>query len=503
MASSTLVRRWGWRAVAGLLGALPSLAFPAPALWWLGGVGVAPVLVVIVRSQRPGEAARRSLAAGTGFALALHHWLLPSLGPFVVPVAILVGATWLPIGLVAWWCLRPPVDGRRAAAAMAVVPSAWVLVEFARSWEVLGGSWGQLGASQWQVRPVLALAALGGVWALSALLVACNTALVVAVLPGTARLVRAGALGGAALLVAATVAWGTLRPEAPDAGTVTLAGVQPGLIHDPAERLRANEELSAGIDPSMVDLVVWGQSSVGFDPDTEPEVRDRLEAVADDLGLDVLVNIDARRPGGRITKTATLVRPGEGLDDTYQKQRLVPFGEYIPLRPVFGWVADLTDAAEEDRVPGAEVTTMRSGDLVFGPIISYESTFPDLRRAVARLDPEITVVQAASTTFQGTWAQPQQASYEAVRAVESGRAAVLVAVSGTSAAFDARGRRLAWLPAGETGVFTVEVPRAREDTPYVRLGDWVPASALVVVLVAGAAAARRRWRTRPEAGAGP
>lgn len=492
MTSSSTSARWGCRAAALVAGAVPALAFPAPNVWWLGYVALVPALALVVGAGRAGEAAWRTWFAGTGFFAALHHWLVPSLGPFTLPIALLLGASWLPIGLVAWRLLR----SSRPAVAMIVVPAVWVVVEFARSWEMLGGSWGLLGATQWQVLPVLALAAVGGVWALSLLLVACNVAATIAVLPSTPTRLRAGALGAAGILVVATVAWGLLRPEAPVERTVVLAGVQPGLIHGPADRLRANEELTATLDGDRLTLVVWGQSSVGFDPDREPEVAGRLEAVADDLGVPVLVNIDARRDSGRITKTATLVRPGEGLSDTYQKQRLVPFGEYIPLRPVFGWVENVTEAADEDRVPGAEETLMRVDGLVFGPLISYESTFPDLRRAVALLEPEMTIVQGASTTFQGTWAQPQQASYEAVRAVESGRPALLVAVSGTSAAFDARGRRLAWMPADETGAFTVEVPLSQEETPYVRFGDWVPRLCLVVVLLTGALAGVAWWRGR-------
>jgi apolipoprotein N-acyltransferase len=67
-----------------------------------------------------------------------------------------------------------------------------------------------------------------------------------------------------------------------------------------------------------------------------------------------------------------------------------------------------------------------------------------------------------------------------------------LAVSGTSAAFDARGRRLAWVDQHETGAWTVEVPLSREDTLFVRWGDWVPAACLVVVLATVVAAAAPR-----------
>lgn len=485
--------RWAWRGVALVLGAVPALAFPEAGVWWLGFVGLAPALLVITAAAETGDAAWRAWLAGTGYAAALHHWLLPELGLFIVAAALFAGAAWLLPGLAAWWLLREPPDVGRAAGALAVVPSAWVLMEVGRSWDVLGGSWGLLGASQWQVGPVLAVAALGGVWALSALLVVSNVAVVIAVRPGTPQGVRLGAVAAAGLLVAAGVAWGAARPEPPVEGVVTIGGVQAGLIHDREERLEAHLALTTELDPVDVQLVVWGQSSVGFDPSSEPEVRRRLEAIADELATPVLVNVDARRPDGRISKIAVLVRPGAGLDDTYVKQRLVPFGEYIPLRSVFGWVTRFTPAAAEDRVPGTGLTLMRVDDLVFGPLISYESTFPDMRRALARMGAEMTVVQAATSTFQGRWAQAQQASYEAVRAVATGRPAVLVALSGTSAAFDARGRPLRWVPPDERRAFTVDVPLSQEATPYVRFGAWVPGLAGVVVLVAGAAAAWRRW----------
>lgn len=483
--------RWVWRAAAAPFGAAVSLVFPEANLWWLAYVGLAPVLLVIAAADGWRDATWRSWMAGTGFFVTLHHWLLPSLGPFTVPAGLAMGATWLPAGLAAWRFLGDLRDGRQAATALAVVPATWVLVEVARSWHVLGGSWGILGLSQWQVRPVLAAAAVGGVWLISTVLVMTNVALVIALRRRLPTTVRAAAVAVPAALLAATVVWSAQRPDPPTRGVARIAGVQPGVIHSPEARLRANERLSAEVDPRPADLVVWGQSSVGFDPERNAEIRQRLEAVANRLRRDVLVNVDARRPNRRISKSAVMVRPAVGLDDTYVKQRLVPFGEYIPFRSVFGFVARFTEAANEDRVPGTDMTTMRSGDRAFGPLISYESTFPDMRRALARRSVQFTLVQGASTTFQGSWAQPQQASFEAVRAVESGRPAVLVAVSGTSAAFDARGRRLAWVDSDTLGLWTVEVPLAYESTPYVRVGDWVPLLSLAVVT---AAAARSLWR---------
>jgi apolipoprotein N-acyltransferase len=483
--------RWGLRLVAALGGAALALAFPEPGVWWWAYVGLVPVLALMSMASDRREALWRCWSAGCGFFVVLYHWLMPSLSVFAPPLVLATGLVWLPWGLVAWWLLRAPRSARRAAAAIVAVPSAWVLVEYVRAWERLGGSWGLLGSTQWQVRPILATAAVGGVWALSFLLVATGTALAVAVIPGVGTWMRVGAGAAAALLVGGAVAYGLGRPDPDVAGTLSVGGVQSGVVHDRRERLAAHEDMTREFAATDTDVVVWGQSSLGFDLESEGWARERVLALARKLDRPLLLNVDARGPDGRISKTMVVVRP-DGLAETYTKQRLVPFGEYIPLRPLFGWVERFTEAAEEDRSPGTDLISFTVSGARVGPLISYESTFPDMRRTHARAGVDVTLVQAAATTFQGTWALPQQASFEAVRAVESGRPAVLVAVSGTSAAFDARGRRLAWVDQHETGAWTVDVPLSREDTLFVRWGDWVPAACLVVVLATVVAAAAPR-----------
>ena len=77
-------------------------------------------------------------------------------------------------------CCAPPVTPRRALAALAVVPSCWLVADWVRSWQGFGGPWAVYGASQWQHPAILALAALGGVWLVSFALVAANTGILIA-----------------------------------------------------------------------------------------------------------------------------------------------------------------------------------------------------------------------------------------------------------------------------------------------------------------------------------
>jgi apolipoprotein N-acyltransferase len=475
--------RWLARLVALGLGGVLALAFPEPGLWWLGWIGLAPIFVLVAIAPNRREALTRSWLAGAGYLTALHYWVIPYTGVFTILLGAFVGLFWLPLGLVCWWGLRAGTAPRRRIAALVVIPSVWVVIEAVRSWEYFGGTWGLLGLSQWQVAPLLQGAALGGVWLLSLVMVAVNVALALAALPGESSRRRIGHVSLALVLPLLLTSYGSTRAEVPSSGFVIVGGVQPGVFDDRAARLDAHiEKTHAFAGGDDVDFVVWGQTSVAYDPFLEETVGERLQAVTNAIGADLFVNVDARSETGIVKTTVQFTSDGPA-SESYGKRRLVPFGEYIPLRPLFGWVSDFTQAATQDRIRGQGPVVMQTAGLTIGPLISYESTFPDMRRELARLDVDLTVVQGGTQTFQGTWAQPQQASYEAVNAVASGRPAVLVAVSGVSAAFDSRGRLLMWYPADRVGTFVVHVPLGKEDTPYVRFGDWVVWLSLVVVAV--------------------
>jgi apolipoprotein N-acyltransferase len=501
--------RWAARLAALASGALLALAFPGPALWWLALVGLVPLLLLAAAAPHAREAALLGWLGGVGFFLAVNAFLVPKVGPFMVPLAMLLAVLWLPLGWLAGRLLGRR-DGAgpgtaRLALAVLLLPSAVVAGEALRSWDRLGGPWGLLGASQWNQPRLLSVAALGGVWAVSFLLAAVNVALAAALAGGVAAGDRVVAAAVAVILPLAAVGWWALRPAPPPAGTARVALVQPGVIGPVEARFRASETRSLGLAAAgtPVDLVVWGESSIGRDPSANPGDVARLVAIARATGAPVLANVDAQRgAGGGIYKSALLVGR-DGPIGSYDKLRLVPFGEYVPLRPLLGWVTRFTDAAKVDRHRGTHLTVLPAGLLTVGPLICFESAFPDLARNLAGRGADLVVVQTADTTFQDSWGPAQHASLAAVRAVEAGRPVTQAAISGVSAAFDARGRRLAWQPTSWKGVAVVQVPLSRERTPYVRTGDWLPvAAALALAAAALVQLARAGARRRSTAGPG-
>src|ERR1700676_5050427 len=165
--------RWIWsvRRLMLLTGAVTVLSFPAADLGFLAWFGLVPGLVLIVRSPSAREGGIRAWWLGGGYLIAALYWMTPEIGPAVLLVAPVVGVLWVPFGVTAWLLLRPPVSWPRALAALVVVPSCWLLTEWLRSWQALGGPWAVYGVSQWQHPAVLALAAGGGVWVISFVLV--------------------------------------------------------------------------------------------------------------------------------------------------------------------------------------------------------------------------------------------------------------------------------------------------------------------------------------------
>ncbi|WP_432023995.1 apolipoprotein N-acyltransferase [Streptomyces parvus] len=476
-----LASPWPRAAALLLAGALPALTFPAPGLWWFAYVALVPWLLLIRTARSPRRAVLDGWIGGTGFVIAVHHWLMPSLHVFIVLLAALLGLLWAPWGLLVSRLLGGSPSARRAVAAVVVVPSGWLLIELVRSWEGLGGPWGLLGASQWEVSPALRVASVGGVWLVSLLVLAVNTGVALLIAVPRARTAAGVALLVCALAVTAMWAWAP-RPES--AGTVRIAVVQPGIVEGPgsvARRLDRGEELTRSLAGRGVDLVVWGESSIGAGAWENPETARRLAELSRLVGADLLVNVDARQTDGAgrsgIFKSAVLVGPDGPTGDRYDKMRLVPFGEYVPARSLLGWATSVGRAAGEDRLRGDRQVVMALPDgargLRIGPLVCFETAFPDMSRRLVRDGAQVLVAQSATSTFQESWAPAQHASLGALRAAENGRPMVHATLTGISAAYGPRGERVGRpLGTDASAAEVFDLPLARGETLYGRFGDW-------------------------------
>jgi apolipoprotein N-acyltransferase len=522
--------------MAFLAGGVPAiLVFPWPSLSYLAWFALVPGMVLFTRAATTREAVARGWWFGAAYLIAMLYWMAMQIGPGLLVIGAIFGCMWSPFAVAVNRLLKPPVSWPRALAALIVVPSAWLIPEWIRSYQGLGGPWGLYGASQWQHPAVLALASVGGVWLVSVALLLANAGLMLllgAVRPdwvSTAPLPAAPLHRRAALAAAGVgafvIAAGSgplafaLTPPFPTVRQATVALVQPGDVHDPVQRVDASETLTREFGAGGVlakdhpDLIVWGESSVAYDLATDPALLSGIEKLSAQDQTEILVNQDSTIPGpdGGQEKVAVLVSP-QGIQGRYVKTRLVPFGEYIPFKAQLGWLTKVSKAAPSNMIPGTGAHTLTvtnptgaAKPLDVGVLICFESAFPDMSRVETNQGAQLIVYQSSTPTFQGTWGPDQHASLAAIRAAETGRPVAQAALTGDTVAFDARGRQIAWLGQDGRGVVTValNLPAQADKTFYDQAGDYVMWSGVgITALAALVMLLRRRHFLANNTGAG-
>ncbi len=492
-----LASPWRRSAVAALAGALPMFAFPAPSLWWFAYVALVPWILLVRSAPTWKRAAYDGWFGGFGFILAVHHWLLPSLHVFTLVIAALMGVLWVPWGLLVRRFLAAALGraGRRRARRPAVgvahggagpfVAGAGRAVGHDRLQPVAGGARAAAGVGR---RGVAAQLPGGG----------CERRGRRPCLVRESRVPAVAGLVATAAVTSAAWVWSP-RPEAD--GGVRIALVQPGIVGGPEKRFAREEALTRQLAGEDVDLIVWGESSVGFDlAGARPGETAGLALAHDRHRHPRQRGRQTLRPARHLQEFGA-VGPDGPTGDRYDKMRLVPFGEYIPARSLLSWATSVGKAASEDRRRGSEQVVMTvGGGLRIGPMVCFESAFPDMSRHLAQDGADVLIAQSSTSTFQHSWAPEQHASIAALRAAETGLPMVHATLTGVSAVYGPSGERVgSWLGTDASTSAVYDVPLARGVTPYVRLGDWAVHGAVLVLLVLGGVEGARVLRRRRSA----
>ncbi|MGH2720244.1 MAG: apolipoprotein N-acyltransferase [Actinomycetota bacterium] len=492
--------RWGPATAAGAVsGALTALAFPPADAWPLAFVALAPMAFVFLRPHRHPVGAASAAFGVTFFGLLLSWIRLFGPEAYVALVAaetVLVVAA-LGAGGAAARRLPPPWGA-------ILFPVAFLAGEYVRSRLLFGGfGWGGLGYTQHDHPALLRLAAYTGVWGLT--LVVAATGLL---LERALTLVRRSPLRAAACVSAGVllvVLPGRLPVGAPGGSGARIAVVQgdaPEGTADPSaddrDVLRSHLTLTAPLADRDPSLVVWPESAVDIDPFRDPEVMDALVDSVRAIRAPFLVGATTDEPDGRFRNSSLLVTPDGKVSQRYDKQHLVPFGEYVPFRRILVPLVDELQRVPRDGIPGSEATVLTIPEGRFSVAICFESTFPGIVRQFVDRGAGLLIVSTNDSSFGRTAAAAQHLAFAQVRAAEHRTWVLQAALTGISAAVAPSGEVVARTDLFEPAVLVQDVRFATARTVYARLGDWLPAlclAALVTALVAGAARARRRTPT--------
>jgi apolipoprotein N-acyltransferase len=498
-------------------GALLLFAFPPYNLWPLTCLGLIPLLWQCW-TKEPGRAA----ALGYVFALALGvtqmHWLIVVMTvygqvawPLAVFALLLLAAI---LGLyVAAFAYLTALLKRAGVSPIIGAPVVWTGLEWLRAVALTGFPWLPLGNGLIGELPLLQSAELWGVHGLSFWVVLIN-ALLTRVAIGFWKARRLGgrefvALGVVGIIISGGWLWGQARLEQVQAqaqaapklmATVVQANVPLRELWQVKLR-QTNLQRHIDLTKKAADriarrpwLAIWSESSAPFYLMYEARDTSPVMQAARELDAYILTGtLGSVERGGKYhpTNRSWMIGPDGKQAGWYDKVHLVPFGEYVPLEDIFFFVRAVAITGD-NFIPGQKGDTLDMAGVKLGPLICYESIFPELALAQTRQGAELLVNQTNDSWYGRTVASAQHMSHLILRAIENRRAAARSANTGISGFILPDGSVTGELGLMTEGIASRELPLMKGLTLYVRSGEILGPVCLVLALLAGAYAWLRR-----------
>ena len=524
--------------LAVLSGLVLAMAFPLPGV--AGLAWVAPAMMIAAGFGRPGaESFRIGFVAGLAFYLASLYWLLLIpyhwLGiPFGPAAGWLALCAYLAAYPAVWvWLLTrftPETWAQRAAWSL-FGGIAWVGLEMVLVRLFSGFPWNLLGASQYQMTPLIQVASITGVYGVSFLVVWTSLSLFSAVRFMLRSQAQRSAWAGEVilpLLVVAIVFNLGLRelrnlPAAPTR-TIRVALVQPSipqtLIWDQGssdERFAELLRLSRAAVSNRVDLLIWPEAAVPKLLRYDVPTFEAVTGIARENKVWMIIGADDAEPKQGVdgkteneySNSSFLVSPEGRLVERYRKRKLVIFGEYIPLArwlPFLKWFTPIDGGF----TPGDRVVPFEMPDLgvTTAVLICFEDVFPWCAREAANTNTQFLINLTNDGWFGENAAQWQHAIGGLFRAVENRTSLVRSCNNGLTCWIDEHGRIRQWL-GNETGspyapgVMHFSLPiqstaQAADRTFYNRNGDVFGWLCFIITFLM-IALKSRPWRSRGQA----
>jgi apolipoprotein N-acyltransferase len=478
----TLCHGWRGYALALVAGSLVTLSLAPFNIWPLGIISLALLAMLLDRGS-PALAAKTGWFYGLGLFGSGVSWVFVSIhdyGYAPVPLAALLtlifcaGLALLSAatayGYTRW--LRAGPLGNTVGFAAAVVLGEWL-----RSWLLTGFPWLYLGYGH--IDTVLAgWAPVGGVWAISFIVAYSGAAATAALLGRCQRWGQLAAvlglwLGGAALN---QHQWVNAVDRAPLKVAMIQANISQHEKWSPSaysRTLATYRDMSAPLWHSH-DIVIWPEGAV---PNYYQNAKGFLDTIAEQAQNEqstLITGIPSRRqdPTSPVAKSYNSIMAFGAGSGTYHKQRLVPFGEYIPLEGLLRGLIQFFDMPMSAFSPGSsEQSPLTAGDISLAPFICYEIVYPELVSSwLPAADLLITISNDA--WFGHSIGPLQHLEMAQMRALEAGRYLLRSTGSGVSAIIDQRGRIVT-----QSQQFTTEVLKGQAriysgTTPIAAQGTW-------------------------------
>lgn len=428
-------------------------------------------------------------------ALPVHDYgYLPWI--LAVPCPLLMGAV---LGLypsLFCWLLFSTRQAMHPAVWGAFAGLSWIAIEFLRGWLFSGFPWLPLAATLAPWPFAIQGAGLLGAYGLSGILAACGVWLAGPGLPS--RLLCVSTLA----LLAAYGVWSVNQPVKTDGeiSAVMIQGnIEQAIKWDSETLTQAVQKYSALTETVLSprpDIILWPETSLTFFVQEPSAETDMVKNFSRKAGIPMVAGAPGYERNGKavlIFNRAFLIRGG-GLSGYYDKEHLVPFGEYAPFGQDIPILSALLQGVGAF-TPGRRTSPLVAGRLAMGMLICYESIFAGLAQERVQAGANILVNISNDAWFGRSAAPRQHLELAVLRAVEQNRFLLRATNTGITALIDPKGRVSCETPLfQEAAVAVAGVGLITEKTPYHLLYGWIEglAAFLALALFAGTTYFKKR-----------
>ncbi len=445
-----------------LFSASPGVAGFAPVAW----LALVPLLTAISqRTTSTRRAALLGLISGLAYYPLLLYWITIVLGRYGnLPVwlsipALLLLSLYMSLYLAGFAALSCHLQKRYSLIWIA--PTTWVALDFLRGWLFTGFPWFDLAYTQFQTPLLIQIADVTGHHGVSFLIVMVNTLIFHAfinqhkphaVKSGSDFSFRVAIFLVLAILSYNLIKYNLVEKNLTESDTLGVAVIQ-GNINQEQKWLPKFQHQTLGkyldlsrqiIEGEKPALIVWPETALPFYLSESALLKDITSLAASRPGLTIMSGAPYREKSvaGSATKyfnSAFFVDANGLRPERYDKQHLVPFGEYVPLKRLLPFLAPLVETVA-DFTPGTTMQPVPCQNTRVGVLICFESIFPALARHKTKAGSELLVNLTNDAWYGRSSAPWQHLSMAVFRAVENRRSLARAANTGVSGFIDPLGR---------------------------------------------------------------
>jgi apolipoprotein N-acyltransferase len=491
---SLSANRWLGAALLLIAGGLQTLTFAPYYLWWLGPVSILLILLVCV-PLASSRLFRAGWLTGLGLFASGASWVYVSISQYgntsqwiaIVLTALFVAGLALFHGLAFWFWGK--LARSSAVRRLLLFPAIWLLGDWLRGWVLTGFPWLYLGTAHTD-GPLAGLAPLGGVHLVTLAIITTAVAAYGALWlilqtrhTFAASVVVAGLFPWLIAPALNRTDWTTLAQE--PTSVAAMQGNIPQQIKWDPEFLKDQIVAYLGMteDHWNTDIILWPETAIPIPQDKAGKIIDHInERLGENSTLITGIpwyGFSERSEGFTYHNSITALGAGEGI---YHKQKLVPFGEYVPLEKYLRGLIGFFDLPMSSFTPGPKnQSALNANGLRVMPFICYEVAYPDFLARNA-LNADLLLTISNDGWFGDSIGPLQHLQLARMRALETGRYMLRGTNNGVTAIINNKGQITERIPQFERAVMTGQIYGASGSTPYMVTSSW-PVLTFALILI--------------------